>query len=64
MPQDWEHFADKLLLVLIAVYFGWFAIHGNNFAQHVADGVVGGLLTLIVQRVTTNNSKLPPAPQG
>lgn len=49
-----ERYGDKLLLICVAVYFGHFAVvDGNQFAQHIADGVVGGLLTLIVQRKET-----------
>ena len=56
-----ENYGDKLLLISIAVYFGHYAVHdGNQFAQHIADGVIGGLLTLIVQRGRSTTAPADP----
>ena len=49
--MDWlKYSTDKFIIVLILCLFGWSAVHGAQYSQHVVDWALGALGVLIIQR--------------
>jgi hypothetical protein len=57
-----ENIADKLIIVGVMLVFGWSAIHGAAFSQHVVDWALGALGVLIVQKTREHFRTPPDAP--